>query len=114
MKGQPCTITQDREVRMATNKSPMDMINQLSLGEKCVAGGAILMLIASFFAWWHYSVPTELRGFPGGGASYSGWGAPGSIWSTLAILVSLFLGAAVLAQRLGNMTMPNLGQITWG
>ena len=100
---------------MATNKSPMDMINQLSLAEKCVAGGAILMFVTGFLPWWHYSVPAEVRALGAfGSSSSSGWGDPGSIWSTLAILVSLFLGGAVLAQRLGNMTLPSLGTTTWG
>src|SRR5438093_13404175 len=102
LRGSPWTVKRSAEDAMATNKSPMDMISQLSVAEKCVAGGAILILIASFFPWWHYSIPAEFRGIPGArGASTTGWGAPGSLWSTLAILVSLFLGGAVIAQRLG-------------
>jgi hypothetical protein len=88
----------------------MDMINQLSVAEKCVAGGALLMFVASFLPWWHWS-----SGLPGlGSYSRGGWGDPGSTWSVLAILISLFLGGADIAQRLGNMTMPNLGNYTWG
>ena len=86
----------------------MDKLNTLSLGEKLVAGGGVLMFIASFFDWWHFSE----AGFSGG---YDGWGDPGSFWSLLAILVSIALAGVVLATRLGNMQMPTLPpNWTWG
>jgi hypothetical protein len=78
------------------------------MGEKAVAGGGILMLIASFFDWWHYSS----LGFDVG---EGGWGEPASIWSILAILISIVLAGIVLATRFGNMKMPDLPQgVTWG
>jgi hypothetical protein len=85
-----------------------EKLNQLSLGEKLVAGGGIVMLIASLFDWWHYS---------SGPFSYgqSGWGDPGSIWSVLAILISIVLAGIVLAVRFGNVNMPALpAGWTWG
>ena len=87
----------------------MDKLNQLSTPEKAIAGGGALMLIASFFDWWHYSV----AGF--GSVGESGWGKPAEIWSILAILVSLALAGVVLSTRLGNVQMPALPQgVTWG
>jgi hypothetical protein len=85
-----------------------EKLNQLSLGEKLVVGGAILMFLASFFAWWTYSEgPFDV--------SQDGWSAPGSIWGVLAILLSLILAGITLAVRLGNVQMPDLpANWTWG
>ena len=84
----------------------MEKVNALSLAEKLIAGGGILMLIASVFAWWKYSVSVE--GIGGGSFSQDGWGAPGDIWSILAILVSLALAGSVIAFRFGNVARPAL------
>lgn len=86
----------------------MDKFNALSTGEKLIVGGGALMLIASIFPWYRFS---EL----GFSFSESGWGDPGSIWSILAILLSVALAGIVLAMRIGNMTMPSLPEnLTWG
>jgi hypothetical protein len=85
-----------------------EKLNALSLAEKLIAGGGLLMLIASFFNWFSYS---EI-GFSVGS---DGWSAPGSIWSTLAILVSIILAGIVIATKMGNVQMPALPQnLTWG
>jgi hypothetical protein len=90
----------------------MDKINLLSLPEKLIAGGGVLMLIASFFDWWHFSI--DILG-ESASAGYDGWGDPGAIWSTLAIIVSLALAGVIIATRLGNVQMPALPQnLTWG
>jgi hypothetical protein len=85
----------------------VDKINALSNGEKLIAGGGILMLIASFLPWYKVSV----LGFS---VSFNGWEAPGAIWSVLAVIISVILAAAVLAPKLGNMQLPNLGTVTYG
>jgi uncharacterized membrane protein len=86
----------------------VENLNKLSTAEKAIAGGGILMLIASFFNWWGVSE----SGFS---ASRSGWGDPGAIWSILAILVCVALAALVLATRFGNVNMPDLPEnVTWG
>jgi len=86
----------------------VDKINTLSTPEKAIAGGGVLMLIASFFDWWHFSV----AGF--GSAGESAWGDPGSIWGILAVLLSLVLAGIVLSTRLGNVQMPALPEtVTW-
>ena len=81
----------------------MDKINEMSTAEKAIAGGGVLMLIASFLDWWRASS----LGFSVG---ESAWGAPGSIWGVLLVLVSLVLAGIVLGTRLGNMQMPALPQ----
>src|SRR5215204_4041263 len=94
-----------------TEVSPMqEKLNQLSLGEKLIAGGGLLMLIAGlFFDWWHYS----LGGV--GSAGTGGFDEPGSIWSTLAILISIVLAGIVVAVKFGNIQMPALpAGWTWG
>ncbi len=88
----------------------MDKINLLSMPEKAIAGGGVLMLVAAlFFDWYHLSI----EGFGGGGTG--GFDAPGSIWGLLAILISIALAGVVVATKLANMTMPALPQgVTWG
>jgi hypothetical protein len=85
---------------------PVENLNKLSTAEKAIAGGGILMFIASFFNWWSFSE----AGFS---ASQSGW--EGAIWSVLAILICLALAALVLATKFGNVNMPDLPEnVTWG
>ncbi len=83
-------------------------LKSMSLGEQLIGGGAVLMFIASFMPWWSVSVgPIS--------ASKDGWGAPGSFWSLVAILISLALLAVVLVQNLTEIKMPDLPQnFTWG
>ena len=86
----------------------VEKLKALSLAQKLVAGGGVLMLIASFMPWYSFS---EL----GFSFTQSGWDAPGSIWSLLAIVVSLAAAGAVLAESVGNIKLPDLGpSTTWG
>lgn len=88
----------------------MDKLNALSLGEKLIVGGGILMLIASFLPW--YSVDLGIEGF--GSITRNGWESPGAIWSILATLIAVVMAGAVLALRFGNMNAPDMGSITLG
>ena len=90
----------------------MDRINEMTLGEKLVCGGAILMLIASFLAW--YKVDFGIEGIAVSSVSRNGWQSPGAIWSILAVIISLALAGSILGARFGNMRLPELGQFTWG
>jgi hypothetical protein len=82
----------------------MEKFKTLSLPEQLIAAGGVLMLIASIFDWFSYS-----------GFGEGGWGKPGSIWSVLAILISIILAGVIIATRLGNVQMPALPQnLTWG
>jgi hypothetical protein len=102
----------------------LEKIKAMSLAEKLISGGGVLMLIASFFDWWHYNAADELGGEFGElaeafGAStsvgYSGWGDPGAIWSVLAILICIALAALVIAVKVGDLQMPALPEnLTWG
>ena len=86
----------------------MDKINALSLAEKLIGGGAVLMLLASLFGWWSVSG----RGFS---VSENGLGQPGSIWSILAIFISVGLAAVTLVPKLTTIAMPALPEsVTWG
>ena len=86
----------------------MDKINSLSLGEKLIGGGAVAMLVASLLDWWSVSE----SGFSFGA---SGWDSPGSIWSILAILMSVGLAAVTVLPKLTTIAMPALPEsVTWG
>jgi hypothetical protein len=88
----------------------VDKINTLSTGEKLIAAGGIVILIASFLPW--YSIDAG----PLGSFTRNGWQSPGSIWSVLATLIGIAMAGAVLASRLGSMELPDLGggNLTWG
>lgn len=88
----------------------MDRINLLNNGEKAVAGGGLLMLIAGLFLpWWRLSI----SGF--GSATEGGFGQPGEIWSILAILISMALAGSIIAVKLGNVQLPALpSNLSWG
>ena len=57
-----------------------EKLNQLSLGEKLLLVGAVIILIASFFNWAEASASFAGISRTEGD---SGWGSPGSIWSVL-------------------------------
>jgi hypothetical protein len=89
----------------------MEKINQMSTGEKLVAGGGVVLLIASFLPW--YKVTVSVGTFSAS-ASANGWEAPGSIFSILAVIIGVVLAGAVLGPKFGNMQLPALGSVTWG
>jgi hypothetical protein len=85
----------------------MERFNQLSIAEKCiVVGGLAMFIVGLFFPWWSFSE----GGFS---ASQTGFEAPGSLWSVLAILLAVAMAGIVLAERFGNVALPDLGSITW-
>jgi uncharacterized integral membrane protein len=90
----------------------MDKINELSTGDKLIAGGGILLLIASFLPW--YKVTVSFAEFSAS-ASANGWEAPNALVSILAVIIGVIMAGAVIASKLGNMQLPALGSsITWG
>ena len=86
----------------------MDRLNALTTGEKLTAGGGVLMLIAAFLPWYKISI----QGF--GSLSQNGLESPGAIWSMLATLIAVVVAAVIIGSRFGNMSLPDLGSITWG
>jgi hypothetical protein len=85
----------------------LEYVNKLTSGQKLIVGSGILMFIASFLPWHKYDfgIVTENR---------SAWQSPDTIWSLLAVLISIAMVGVVLAVVFGNVTLPDLGQFTWG
>lgn len=86
----------------------MEMLNKLSLGEKLIAGGGIVLLIASFLPWYRISVFNIVA------VSANGWEDPATPFSIIAVLLGVVLAGAVIASRLGNVQLPAIGQFSWG
>lgn len=104
--GQPGkTCTFDEEGRV-------DKLNELGNAQKLIAGGGVLMLIASFLPW--YKISFSFGEFGGGSVSANGWEAPGAIFSILAVLVGVAMAVAILGPIFANLQLPDLGNITWG
>ena len=99
---------------MATNKSPLDMLNQLTMGQKLIAGAGVLLFIFSWLPWHHYSF-SGLSGIPGvpGSLNRNAWQSPDALWSSLAVLIGLVMAGIVLS-KLANVNLPELGSVTWG
>ena len=92
----------------------MAKIQGLSLGEKLVGGGSILMVIAALFLPWIKVSVKGAAGIGGGSVSRAATGDPAGIWGILIILVALVL-AGVIIGRVLNMNMPALpNNLTWG
>jgi hypothetical protein len=85
----------------------VDKLNTLSNGEKLIAGGGVLMLIASFLPW--YSI--DFGEF--GSVSRNGWESPGFIWSFLAVVAAVIMAGSILGPKLANIQLPDLGTVTW-
>jgi hypothetical protein len=85
----------------------MERFNQLTVGEKAITiGGLALLIVGLLFPWWSWSE----GGFS---VSQSGMEDPGAFWGILAVLLGLVMAGLVLAQRFGNVQLPDLGSITW-
>ena len=84
----------------------MERLNELTMGEKLASAGGVLMLIASFLPWYKVD-------FGIGSVSRNGWQSPGSLWSLLAVVISVAIAATILGSKFGNMRLPDLGSITW-
>ncbi|HEY4684442.1 MAG TPA: hypothetical protein VII57_00200 [Dehalococcoidia bacterium] len=89
-----------------------EKIMNLSLGEKLVAGGGVLMVIFSFLPWHHFSA--DIEGIVSVSFNRSAWQSPDALWSMLAVLISVAMAVVVLGPKLANMQLPNLGTVTWG
>jgi hypothetical protein len=85
----------------------VDKINTMSNGEKLIAGGGVVLLIASFLPW--YSI--DFGGLVS--VSRNGWQSPGALWSLLAVLIGVVMAGAILAPKFANMQLPDLGSFTW-
>ena len=91
----------------------MDRINALSMGEKLVVAGGVVMLIASFLPWYKYDF--GLDGIADISISRNGWQSPGALWSLIATIIGAAMAGSILAAKFGNMRLPALSNnLTWG
>lgn len=96
------------DLRDARNALPLEArvdLNKLSTSDKVIAGGAIALLIFSFFPWF------EISGF-GGSASNNGWDY--FLTGILPVLLGLVMLAQVAISAFSPETkLPDL-PVTWG
>lgn len=74
-------------------------INKIKGNDRFIAGGAVLLLVLSFFPW--YSVSTKGMGGFGGSNSGNLWDVYGIL--KLALLLALGAGAVVVARLMGAL-----------
>jgi hypothetical protein len=80
----------------------------LGIGEKIIIIAGVVLFIDGFLPW--YSVDLG----PLGDFTRNGWESPGAIWSILAVLVALAMGAAVVVRGLTEAEVPdNVGGFSW-
>lgn len=75
-------------------------INKVQGNDRFIAGGAVLLLVVSFFPWRTSSV---------GGGHANAWGNGAYGWPKLAILLALVAGGIVIARLMGaldSVTLP--------
>jgi len=88
----------------------------LGIGEKIIIIAGVVLFIDGFLPWYSVSASGEIEGVRYGASwSANGWGAPGAIWSILAVLIGLVMVAAIAVQNLAKEgTLPdNISGITW-
>ena len=75
-------------------------VNQVKGNDRFIAGGAVLILIVSFFPWYSFSYSgVSLGGL--GDYSRNGWHIYG--WCKVGILLALLAGASVIARLMGAL-----------
>jgi len=80
----------------------------LGVGEKIIIIAGVVLFIDGFLPW--YSI--DLGQF--GSWTANGWESPGAIWSILAVLVGLAMGAVVVVKGLTEVEIPdNVGGVSW-
>jgi hypothetical protein len=87
----------------------LERFKALSIGEKVIIITAVVLFIVGFLPW--YSVDLG----PLGSVSRNGWQSPGAIWSILAVLIGLVMGAQITVKTFASQgTIPdNIGGVTW-
>jgi hypothetical protein len=72
-------------------------INKVQGNDRFIAGGAVVLLVVSFFSWRSVSV----AGF--GGGHVNAWSSGSYGWPKLAILLALVAGGVVIARLMGAL-----------
>ena len=87
----------------------IERFQALSIGEKIIIIAGAVLFIDGFLPW--YSIDLG----PFGSFTRSGWQSPGAIWSMLAILIGLAMGAVIVTKSLAKEgTIPdNISGVTW-
>jgi hypothetical protein len=75
-------------------------INKVQGNDRFIAGGAVILLVVSFFPWRTSSVS--------GGGHASAWGSGSYGWPKLAILLALVAGGIVIARLMGALSSVTL------
>lgn len=89
------------------------MEKKLTPGEIVIAASGIVLFIISFLKW--YGVNFNFFGKSLGSVGLSGWQAPSSFLSVVAILIGLAMAVFVLVTRLAGVKVPEkVGSIGWG
>ena len=80
----------------------------LGIGEKIIIVAGLVLFIDGFLPW--YSI--DLGQF--GSFTANGWESPGALWSMLAVLIGLAMGAVVVLKGLTEVEIPdNVGGVSW-
>ena len=79
-------------------------INKVKGNDRFIAGGAVLLLVLSFFGWYTVSLKARIAGTSTSRSeSYSAWGDASFGLNKLAILLALVAGALVIARLMGAL-----------
>lgn len=86
-------------------------INKVQGNDRFIAGGAVLVLIASLLPFYaiSFTAGSGDLNLGGGSKSYNAWGDGSFGWNKVAILLALVAGAVVIARLAGaldNVTLP--------
>lgn len=87
-------------------------LNKLTMGDKVVAGTGIVLIIGLILFPWHSAPSVTVFGERIGGESISALSTHNTFWAILALLVTIAIVGVVLAQKLGNVELPEL-PIPW-
>lgn len=83
----------------------MDKLKELSLGEKVLSGGGVLLLVFSFFTWFSKSQS---------GFTYDGHNGWGGFVGLLGILLAIATVVVVLLPKFSEVKLPDkLGNFGW-
>ena len=86
----------------------IERFQALSIGEKIIIIAGLVLFIDGFLPW--YSIDLG----PFGSVTQNGWGAPGALWSILAVLIGLAMAGVVAVKISTEGVIPeNVGGFTW-
>ena len=86
-------------------------LNKLTMGDKIVAGAGIVLIIGLFAFPWH-NIEFDFGFGAAASETRSAIESPNGFWGVLALLLALVLVGVVLAEKLGNVNLPDL-PIPW-